>query len=284
MNDDAVRVALVTDIHADGEHGTKRGEQALELLDGFVERINALPDHSRPDVVVDLGDRVNDVDAITDRRALEAVAEVFSRLTVPRVHLLGNHDVVNLSLQDNAEVLGTRLESRFVELHGWQLVFWYANPTLTSSGFRFLPEDLEWLEGALASSDKPSAVFTHAPYSGASMLGNHYFEPYPQFAGYGNAHLVRPILERSGVPLCVAGHVHWNSVTTVDGTHHLSLQSLTESFTTHPDPAKAWGALTLGQTVWLEVFGLDPIKLELPVKPGGHRWVRAFVEELEREA
>ena len=44
----------------------------------------------------------------------------------------------------------------------------------------------------------------------------------------------------------LAGHVHWNTVTLVDGIPHVTLQSLTETFTTHPEPAAAWGLLELG--------------------------------------
>lgn len=273
------RIAIITDIHADRQHGTKQGDRALGLLEGFVEHINNLAGQDRPDLVLDLGDRISDLNPETDRRTLERVAEIFSRLRVPRAHLLGNHDVIHLSREDNADILETSIEHRVLELAGWRLLLWYPNAHLNGHGFQFDPADLEWLETHLRdvtspSANSPSAVFSHAPYSGASMLGNHYFEPMPQYAGYKSTLELRSILERYTVSLCLTGHVHWNSLCTIDGIAHITVQSLTERFTTHPEPANAWAMLELGQRIKLEVYGRDPLRLELPIRRAGQRWLK----------
>ena len=265
---------LVADIHHGPPSGSKAGGAALPLLNGFVDGVNALPPEQRPDLVVDLGDRINDLDRERDLERLSEVAAVFGRLEVARVHLFGNHDVVHLDAEDGARVLGGTTVSHSLEFGDWQLVFWRARAGLEASGFRFDPEDLAWLEATLGASRKTSVIFTHAPFSGASMLGNHYFEAYPEYAGYADAGRARGIVARHDVGLCVAGHVHWNTLSTVDGTHHVTVQSLTETFTTAPHPAGAHALLTLepGRAT-LEVFGRDPIRLELPLKPAGHRWL-----------
>lgn len=268
------RIAIITDIHADRQHGSKQGDRALALLADFVDHINGLRGRERPDLVLDLGDRISDLDPQTDRRTLERVAEVFSRLRVPRVHLLGNHDLVHLSAADNASILGASMEHHVLELAAWRLLFWYPNAHLGRHGFEFDPSDLEWLEKTLRQSERPTAIFSHAPYSGASMLGNHYFEPMPQYAGYKSTPALRSILERHTVNLCLTGHVHWNSLSTVDGIHHLTVQSLTERFTTHPNTANAWAMLELNGYIRLEVFGHDPFRLELPVRRAGQRWLK----------
>jgi 3',5'-cyclic-AMP phosphodiesterase len=278
------RIAIITDIHADRQHGTKQGDRALGLLEDFVEHINNLAGQDRPDLVLDLGDRISDLNPETDRRTLERVAEIFSRLRVPRVHLLGNHDLVHLSREENADILETSTEHHVLELAGWRLLLWYPNACLNEHGFQFDPADLEWLETNLRdvtspsanshSANLPSAVFSHAPYSGASMLGNHYFEPMPQYAGYKSTLELRSILERHTVSLCLTGHVHWNSLCTIDGIAHITVQSLTERFTTHPEPANAWAMLELGQRIKLEVYGRDPFRLELPIRRAGQRWLK----------
>ena len=47
-------------------------------------------------------------------------------------------------------------------------------------------------------------------------------------------------------------------------------QSLTESFTTAGEPARAWGMLTLGNTIHWKVLGDDPFEARLT--PSHLRW------------
>jgi len=54
--------------------------------------------------------------------------------------------------------------------------------------------------------------------------------------------------------LCLAGHVQWNTVTTVGGITHLTQQSLAESFTPQGAPADAWGMLTLREPAHWQAF------------------------------
>ncbi|MCB1740212.1 MAG: metallophosphoesterase, partial [Gammaproteobacteria bacterium] len=119
---EALQIALVTDIHNGKESLTKKGGMALPLLQRFGEFV----DEAGPDLVLDLGDRITDVDRDTDRAALAEVAGVFERMRAPRVHLLGNHDCAFMSIEDNAELLGQGLGSSSLDLKGWHLVFWQA--------------------------------------------------------------------------------------------------------------------------------------------------------------
>jgi 3',5'-cyclic-AMP phosphodiesterase len=262
------KIAIITDIHANAQHGTKRGDQAFTLLEQVLQKINAL----QPDLLIDLGDRINDTNPATDAMVLEALHHLFCNSEIPRVHLLGNHDVVNLSASENAKQLETNTESQVQELNDWNLVFWYCNPALTENGWNFRTSDLDWLRQALAS-ERPSIIFTHAPFSGASMLGNYYFEPMPAFAGYSPTPELRSILENSRVELCIAGHCHWNTITYLDGIAHITVQSLTEGFTTNNQAAEAWALLELDQSLKLEVFGLDTWKIELPRRALYH-WLK----------
>ena len=92
---DTVRIHLVADIHHGPDVAVKKGESALRILDGFVRRTNEL----RPDLVVDLGDRISDIDRETDFGRERDVARIFSGLpTIARPKKLitasfscGNH-------------------------------------------------------------------------------------------------------------------------------------------------------------------------------------------------
>jgi len=267
---ETLQLALVTDIHNGRRSLTKKGPEAVGLLEQFAEFV----EDESPDLVVELGDRITDTDPDADRAALEGVAAVFARLTTRRVHVMGNHDLENLSLADNEDCLGQSFASHSMDANGWHLVFWQADVHMTMDHAPTLTDDdLAWLESDLATTDLPAVVFSHVPLDGASMTGNYYFEANPQFGGYGNVDHAQKVISDAGVvALCVAGHVHWNNISRIDGIPYVSLQSLTESFTTQDEAAASWATLTLDERLHWRGHGADPI--ELTVNLGGidRRW------------
>jgi hypothetical protein len=81
----------------------------------------------------------------------------------------------------------------------------------------------------------------------------------------------RAALALARVPVVsLSGHVHWNTVTCVDGITHLTQQSLTESFTTMGEPCGAMGVIELGDTVSWRVDGSDPFAFSF--RPTATRW------------
>lgn len=268
---DALKLAIVTDIHHGADTGTKRGSAALPLLRRFI----AFADDWEPDAVLDLGDRVSDVDRATDRTLLAEVAAEFAAVRQPRYHLLGNHDVAFLSADDNASALGSDVRHRSVVINGWRLVLWQADTFIhRPQGFRLRRSDLDWLHAELAASAEPVLLFSHVPLGGGSMVGNYYFQENPQYGSYfaDGAEIRRVIVDSGKVKLCAAGHVHWNALHTVDGIPFLSMQSLTETCTTG-DPAAAWSTLEIadGEALW-HSHGLDGSVMTLRLPKDGERW------------
>lgn len=272
------RIAVVTDIHHGRDSGTKKGRHALRLLSdfaGFVAR-------ERPDLVLELGDRISDEERAIDLRLEREVAEAFGpiRAVAPVMHICGNHDRDFLSVADNEAVLGQPLSSAAVDLGTWRLVLFRADARLRRpSGFDCPEADIAWLARVLAEADRPVLVASHVPLSGHGQSGNHYFENTPGYSRYPQTPQLRETLRSCRQPvLCIAGHVHWNTLTTVDGVAHLTLQSLTESFTMSPTPGGgapcgAWGLLDLdAETASWRVFGEDALALELPVAQLARRW------------
>ena len=136
-----IKILAITDIHHGKSFETKRSSSALDILDRFVEYAN----RSQPDFVVDLGDRINDVDQETDYRLMQEVAEKFNQIAVRREHVLGNHDVAFLTNEDNETLLNAAVRSRSFILDDWHFIFWSPDTRYsTQSGF---PEDekaVEW--------------------------------------------------------------------------------------------------------------------------------------------
>lgn len=267
----ALRLAFIADIHHGENSFTKVGAQALPLMAEF-RRFVA---EAKPDAVIDLGDRISDRDHATDLRLEHEVAEAFAPIAAPRFHLCGNHDRDHLSVAENEAILGLALGHRIVDLGDWHLVIWAADSKIHRPGGFILREaDLLWLASTVDAADRPLAIVSHVPISGHAQTGNYYFERNPESCTYPGAERARAVLRRARVPVvCLSGHVHWNTLTIVDGIPHLTLQSLTESFTTLPEAASAWGLLELDSTIAWTVHGRDPFSARIEAAETMRRWM-----------
>ncbi len=255
-----VRIAVVADIHHGKPSATKRGDTALDLMDKFASFSN----DARPDFVIDLGDRISDENRERDLVLEKEVAEAFKKIDAPIHHINGNHDRDHLDVSDNEEILGQSLQNMTIDAGDWRIALWRADSKILRgpdhSGFVLHEADLLWLLRTVQNADRPLLVVSHVPVSGHSQVGNYYFQNNPSASTYPMAERARAALAQASVPVvCLAGHVHWNTITTVDGITHLTQQSLTESFTTQGDPAGAFGILELDDTVNWAVEGRDPI-------------------------
>lgn len=273
MQASKVRLAVVTDVHFGPSVFTKCGEAAPALMQEFA----AFVADSNVSHVLDLGDRINDVDHATDRSNMREVAKMFQNLAKPCIHINGNHDVDQLTVRENEELLGMPMGHETVDIGAWRVVVWRVDSRIyrsetSPSGFSPAEADTVWLARTMQTADRPCLVITHVPFSGRVFHENYYFKHNRDIATYPTAERMRAALQLANVPVVVlTGHVHENSVTTVGGITHLTQQSLTESFTTGGEPAGAMGVIELGETVTWTVVGRDPVQLTFT--PNVTRWV-----------
>ncbi len=265
------RLAIVADIHHGLPSTTKRGDAAMDLMAKFARfAADAGATH-----VIDLGDRISDVDHATDLRLEAEVADAFRAVKAPIWHICGNHDRDHLSVSENEAILGQRLGNETHDIDGWRLVIWRADAKIyrdtASHGFILREADLLWLSRVAQNADRPLLVLSHVPVSGHAQTGNYYFQNNPDASVYPMADRARTALAQARVPVvCLSGHVHWNTVTTIDGITHLTQQSLTESFTTKGEPCGAMGIIELSETVSWRVEGADPFAFTF--RPTSTRW------------
>ena len=71
------------------EHLAKKGSAGRSPLMAEFARFVA---EARPDIVLDLGDRISDSDRDTDLRLEREVADAFAAIEAPGFHICGNHD------------------------------------------------------------------------------------------------------------------------------------------------------------------------------------------------
>ena len=265
-----IRLAIVADIHNGKDIFTKRGTAALPLLKRFIAEVN----DGDFDAVVDLGDRISDEDVDRDKELLAEVVSEFGALEIRHHHVNGNHDRATLIQADIDAILGGPTESRTVYIGDVRLVFWQPNVSIVEGRALRLEEgDLEGLSRLLGADDRPTLLVTHVPLSGHAQIGNYYFEHNPGQATYAELNEIRRIIGHAPCPIVgLAGHVHWNTLTVVDGTPHITLQSLTETFTTG-DPAGAAAVLEIeDQVLRWTVRGHDRLSLVLPWPAAKRPW------------
>lgn len=272
-----LNLLLLSDVHHGPAFEAKAGPLAVEELRAVLTRM----EREDAALLIDLGDRINNGSAEEDARHMAEVAAafttVFAASNKERHHLLGNHDVKLLSPEDNQRILGQPTGSRVVRRGGWTLLLWSPAPRFQRDGCVVQVGDIEWLGDALARLEEPTVLFTHVPLGGGSMRGNYYFEGDPASgASYRDlGQLQELVLACDHVKLAVGGHVHWNSVNVIDGVPFLTIQSLSELATTAPRPAGAWARLRLEpRSARLQVHGLDPFELSVPLRQAGHHWLR----------
>lgn len=236
-----MRLAFVTDVHF-GPAATFNGKlrklthHAGPLTEEFAKRMR---DHDEPDLVVNLGDVLEDQDGATDRRNYETFAATLDSIGKPVVHVAGNHDTVFLSDDDLLSIWNARPRPDFEEgpeVLSYSLDLDPLHIAVLRSVERKdqdvrLPEaQLQWLEADLARSSRPALVFVHHPLSEMRLEGNRWFEKAPHICRVAERRRVREIIEASGKVLAVFnGHVHWNHFDVIAGIPYLTLQSLTEN-------------------------------------------------------
>jgi 3',5'-cyclic-AMP phosphodiesterase len=261
-----MKIAIISDIHF---AGAPAGEfDVRPVVDAFVDWANRID----ADLLLDLGDRIDDIDRAADFENTAALARIFERFKGRRVHLLGNHDVVNLTGEDHRQLFGQLPGHQAIDLGECRLLAWEPSVLLDRKlGFPPAGRELDWLTQGLDSDDRPAIIVSHIPVSGAAMIGNYYFENNPDFATYPDHAEIRRLVEQTGrAALWLSGHVHWNSSANFAGIRHLTVQSASETYTTMPDPACTYALLEIEQaTVRLEVFGRDTMRLEMPFRASG---------------
>lgn len=279
-----MKIAIVTDIHhGPVSHTKKEGWDGLAVLADFIDWAEA----NGADMILDLGDHISDTTRENDLAVMAEVVAIFERSKLPRVHVLGNHDVAKLSVSDNEKLFGMSMRSQVHDLGRLRLIAWQPNVEVGwPDGFVETGAHLDWLIETLNADPRPTIIATHVPVSDHSQIGNYYFEHNPQFSTYPDHQRIRAAVEATGrVAAWLSGHVHWNTITTIRGIRHITIQSMSERFTTMPEPAAAFAMLEIGdKELELVVHGEDPFAARMPFRASGERpWIQPTGPFTKRE-
>lgn len=156
-----LKLGIITDLHNDVMHD---GPERLAAFLSAMETEN-------PDAILQLGDFA------VPAKKNQPVIDAFNEAHPTSLHVLGNHDTDGgFTTQQvlDAWQMPTRYYSR--DIDGLRLIILDGNepPPDHREGYpsHIGPEQLEWLQGELASHDGPILVFSHQPLAGAWPVDN----------------------------------------------------------------------------------------------------------------
>lgn len=268
MASEPLRIGIVTDIHAHDLDSPAEGKVMTgyaERLFAFVTAMNAWP----ADLVIELGDFVNGWavlgvdpgDPYRIPQILEAAEAIYARFDGPRYHVLGNHDVFNLSKEEYLERVNITSTYYSFAARGYLFVVLDAQYDEEGDdhahiyvGVRgFIPQpQLAWLAEILAATDKPTIVCIHQRLDVDFDL----FAGGPEIL---NNKEVQAVLRDSGVVIAVfQGHEHANAYSLIDGIHYITFAPLVEMLIDGEGTPPSWAQVTL-----------DPVARTITIKGEG---------------
>jgi|HubBroStandDraft_4_1064222.scaffolds.fasta_scaffold357525_1 Icc protein len=264
-----VTLGIVTDLHF-GPEATYGGKlRKLTHLAGglardFVRRMN---DEVRPDLVINLGDDIEDESREADLARYEECQTILRGAHAPLVNVAGNHDLIYIN-RDDLNRLWQRSGPLFYAFDrgGWHFVVLHTIER-KDIDVRVPETQFEWLRGDLLVPGPPTIVLMHHSASEQSLDDSRWWP--------GRAHLalvkerveLRRIFEKSGrVRAVFNGHLHWNHFDVISGIPYVTVQSLIENVDDDAPgrPAAAHAIVTLSERrMVVRVRGNDPARYQV---------------------
>ncbi len=276
----AVRFGLITDLHH-----RQFGQDESARLGAFIEAV----DSSSPDFVIQCGD-------FTQFKSSEAIVNAWNRISGPKYHVLGNHDMDQCGKDQFLKLWGMDKSYYSFDRGGFHFVVMDRNFLKTGEG-AWTPYDkgnwyrkpaaqkshtdgpqLEWLRADLAVTKLPVVVFMHQPVfltDTAEDLGN----AREILALFDEANFRADREGRAGkVAAVFMGHDHDDRYGVRNGVHYLLMNSASYAYTRHGasfyrDPLFAFvtldpkGKMTIeGRTSGYDEKTPDEVRAAIPAR------------------
>lgn len=229
----SLRFGWITDLHygdLPARYGKSYRESADKLRE-FVQVMNVL----KPDFVIETGDFKDLGKTVQDSISfLDKVESIFSKSISPRYHVLGNHDMDNLSKEQflaRVTNAGKPAKAHYTfVVNGVKFIVLDANYNEDGTDYckgnwnwtksLIPPAELKWLDQELRNTDLPVAIFCHQCLD---EPGNPH--------GVINAEEVRAVIEASGKVCAVfQGHYHEGDYHVIKGIPYFTLNGAIEGF------------------------------------------------------
>ncbi len=261
-------IGIVTDLHFGPEARfegklRKLTQRAGELARDFVHEMN---DRVRPDLVVNLGDDIEDESREADLARYGECQAILRELRAPLVNVAGNHDMAYLNRDDLNRFWGRSgpLYHSF-DFGEWHFIVLH---TLEKKDVEIrVPEpQMQWLRGDLAATAHPTVVLMHHSASEQSLDDSRWWPGRSHIALVKERAELRRIFEQSGrVRAVFNGHLHWNHLDVIGAIPYVTVQSLIENLEEDAPgrPAAAHAVVRLSdRRMVVRVRGNDPARYQ----------------------
>ena len=264
----SLTIGFVTDLHFgpaayhDGKL-RKLTHHAAQLTRDVVRAMN---DELRPDLLVNLGDDIEDESREADLARYTECQDILRTAKAELVNVAGNHDTIHLTRDDLARVWrheGPLFYS--MDRGGIHLAVLH---TLERKDVevRIPQAQLEWLRDDLAKTNLPVVVLMHHSASEQDLSDSFWFKGLAHLALVKERAELRAILEASGkVRAVFNGHVHRNHLDVIAGIPYVTIQSLIENLDEDAPgrPAAAHAVATITDSrIVVRVHGSDPARYQ----------------------
>ncbi len=270
----SLKIGFVTDLHF-GPRAFHEGKlrklthHAAELTRGVVRAMN---EELRPDLLVNLGDDIEDESREADLARYVECQEILRTAAAEVVNVAGNHDTVHLTREDLGRIW--RREGPLfysIDRGGYHLVVLHTHER-KDVDVRIPHAQLEWLARDLAEATLPVVVLMHHSASEQDLSDSFWFRGRSHLALVKERRELRAILEASGkVRIVFNGHVHRNHLDVIAGIPYVTIQSLIENLDEDAPgrPAAAYAlAILEPHRTTVRVYGNDPARYQFEHEPG----------------
>jgi 3',5'-cyclic AMP phosphodiesterase CpdA len=262
-------IGIVTDLHFGPEAGWNGKLRKLTHLAGDLTRdfVRAMNDEVHPDLVVNLGDDIEDESREADLARYGECQAILRTARAPLVNVAGNHDLIHLNREDLS-----RFWQRSGPLYysfdagGWHFAVLHTIEKQDVE-IRVPATQLEWLRGDLAAGHTPTVVLMHHSASEQDVEDSRWWPGRAHMALVQERAALRRVFEDSGrVKVVVNGHLHWNHLDVIAGIPYVTVQSLIENLDEDAPgrAAAAHAVMRLGERrVTVHVRGNDPARYQV---------------------
>jgi 3',5'-cyclic AMP phosphodiesterase CpdA len=265
----ALTIGFVTDLHFGpvAYHDGKLRKLTHHAAELAREVVRAMNDEVQPDLLVNLGDDIEDESRDADLTRYQACQEILRQARAELVNVPGNHDTVHLAREDLNRIWGREGPlHRSLDRGGFHLAILH---TLEKKDVEVrLPRaQLEWLEADLAATTLPTVVLMHHSASEQDLEDSYWFRGLSHLALVKERAELRALLEASGkVRAVFNGHVHRNHLDVIRGIPYVTVQSLIENLDADAPgrPARAYAVARIDdRRLRVRVHGDDPARYQV---------------------
>jgi Icc protein len=262
-------IGMISDLHFGPEARwagklRKLTHQAGDLTRAFVVAMN---DEVRPDLVVNLGDDIEDESREADLARYGECQSILRTAHAPLVNVAGNHDLVTLNREDLNRFWQRSGPLYYAfDVQGWHFVVLH---TLEKPDVevRVPATQVDWLRADLAAGSAPTVVLMHHSASEQEVEDSRWWPGRAHLALVKERASLRRIFEESKrVRAVFNGHLHWNHLDVIAGIPYVTVQSLIENLDDDAPgrAASAHAVVRLSERrMTVHVRGLDPARYQV---------------------